>query len=130
MKASDGVATSMFEPCVALSDDNVRQQLIGEIEWIVVEMAKTDGPLSLNPEGFRARVSRHLFGRPVPERLANDALEALRRFSVRAWYWDLIRNQDMRVLIEAGYSHAQAMEILAHVAERRGFSPNVEEGLA
>ena len=120
----------MFEPCVAISNDNVRQQLLSEIDWIVVEMAKTDGPLSLNPEGLRARVSRHLFGRRVPERLANDALEALRRFSVRAWYWSLIRKQDMRVLNDAGYSGAQAMEILAHVAERRGFSPNVEEGLA
>jgi hypothetical protein len=29
--------------------------------------------------------------------------------------------------IEAGYSHVQALQILAHVAGRRGYCPTIEE---
>jgi hypothetical protein len=117
----------MLTRCINHYVQKTRHPVLNELDWIVVEMAKMDGPLSLNPDGFWARVSRHVLAVRVPGRLANDALEALRRFSVRAWYWNLIRTRDMRMLIDAGYSDAQAMEILAHVAARRGFSPSVEE---
>jgi hypothetical protein len=105
----------------------IRKSALSYLDWRVVEMARADGPRSLNPEGFLARVSRDLFGLPVATRLANDRLEALRRFSVRAWYWDLIRTADIRALLEGGYSRTHALEILAHVAPVRGFSPSIQE---
>lgn len=102
-------------------------QPLSYLDWKVVEMGRADGPRSLNPEGFLARVSRDLFGLPVATRLANDKLEALRRFSVRAWYWDLIRTADLHALLDAGYSRTHAVEIVAHVAAFRGFSPTIQE---
>ena len=100
---------------------------LNELEWRVVEIARENGPRSLNPDGVLARLSREWFGLPVAHRLANDSLEALRRFCVRAWYWDLIRTKDLRLLAEAGYSSRDAFQILAHIAVHRGFTPSIQE---
>lgn len=105
------------------------QSKLGDLEWRVVNMARQDGPRSLNPDGFVARVLRDVFGIPA-RRLANEGLEALRRFCVRAWYWDLIRTSDIRALTAAGYSKSDALQILAHVARYRGFVPSLQEGAA
>ena len=59
---------------------------------------------------------RDFFGLPITRNLANEKLEALRRFCVRAWYWDLIRGRDVRAVIEAGYTSVDVFQILAHVA--------------
>jgi hypothetical protein len=120
----------MLKSCVDDRVEEIRQPLLNNVDFIVIEMARKDGPLSFSPKSFWARVSRYVLGIPVPRQLANDTLEALRRFSVRAWYWDVIRTRDVQMLIDAGYSHAQAMEVLAQVAARRGFSPTVEESSA
>jgi hypothetical protein len=101
------------------------QSKLSSLEWQVVAIARMDGPRSLNPEGFLAVLSRELIGLPVTRRLANDGLEALRRFCVRAWYWDFIRKSDLTALTDAGYSKADAMHILAHVAQHRGFTPSL-----
>jgi hypothetical protein len=100
---------------------------LSELEWRVVEIAREDGPRSLNSDGFLSRLSRDLFGLPVARRLANDRLEALRRFCVRAWYWDLIRSQDLRSLMDAGYSSVAVFQLLAHIAGYRGFTPSIQE---
>jgi hypothetical protein len=100
---------------------------LGELEWKVVNMALDDGPRSLKPEGLMARISRDLFGFPVPQKLANARLEALRRFCVRAWHWDVVRLRDVRTLIDAGYSRADVRRILAHVGSYRGFVPSLAE---
>ncbi len=92
-------------------------------------MAKVDGPRSLNPDGFWASLARKLFGITVARSLANEGLEALRRFCVRAWHWDLIRTSDMGALIDGGYSRRDAQQILAHVASYRGFVPSVQDDL-
>jgi hypothetical protein len=110
--------------------EDVPAPLLNDTEWIIVDMARKDGPRSLNPSGFWAGVSRHVLGIPIPRNLANRTLEALRCFAVRAWYWDVIRSDDIRMLVDAGYSQAQAMEVLAHVAAHRGFSPTVQEETA
>jgi hypothetical protein len=102
---------------------------LSELDWKVVEMARGDGPRSANPDGLWARLSRNLFQVRAVPRLANDALETLRCFCVRAWYWDVIRRRDLHAFLRAGYSLRDAFEILAHVAGHRGFSPSVE-GLA
>jgi hypothetical protein len=103
---------------------------LSEVDWIIVDIARKDGPISLNPDGLWARISGSLLGLRVANRLADDTLEALRRFCVRAWYWNSIRTSDLRTLIEAGYSHVQALQILAHVAGRRGYCPSIEESAA
>ena len=98
-----------------------------DLDWSVVEIARSDGPRSLNPDGPFTRFLRDFFGLPVARKLANEKLEALRRFCVRAWYWDLIRTRDVRALIETGYSSADVFQILAHVAGYRGFTPSIQE---
>ena len=98
-----------------------------ELDWKVIEMAKADGPRSINPDGAITRFMRDFFGLPIAKKLANESLEALRRFCVRAWYWDFVRSSDVRALTEAGYSSADVMQILAHVAGHRGFTPSIQE---
>jgi hypothetical protein len=105
----------------------IQQSSLNELEWRVVEIARADGPRSLNPDGRLARFFRDFFGFPVTRKLANARLEALRRFCVRAWFWDLIRTADMRMLIDAGYSSFDVVQILAHVAGCRGFTPSIQE---
>ena len=58
-----------------------------DLEWKVVEIARTDGPRSINPDGPFARFLKIFFGLPVARPLANKRVEALRRFCVRAWHW-------------------------------------------
>jgi hypothetical protein len=99
-----------------------------DLEWRVVEIARSDGPQSINPDGRLTRFLRNFFGLPIARKLANDKLEALRRFCVRAWFWDLIRTRDVRALMEAGYASVDVFQILAHVADIRGFTPSIEEG--
>jgi hypothetical protein len=98
------------------------------LEWKVVEIARMDGPRSINPDGRFARFLRIFFGLPTARGLANKRAEALRRFSVRAWHWDLIRASDVHPLIDAGYSKIDVFQILAHVAGYRGFTPPMQEG--
>ena len=100
---------------------------LSELDWKVIDMAKTDGPRSIDPDGPFTRFLRDFFGLPIAQKLANENLEALRRFCVRAWHWDFIRTSDARALMEAGYSSADLMQILAHVAGQRGFTPSIEE---
>lgn len=100
---------------------------LGELEWRVVEIARQDGPRRLNPDGFWAKLSRNLFGLPAARQLMDEKLEALRRFCVRAWYWDLIRTRDLQMFLDAGYSSVAVFQILAHVAGYRGFTPTIQE---
>ena len=100
-----------------------------ETDWRVVDMARSDGPRSFNPDGWVASMLR-VIGFSVAHGLANESLEALRRFSVRAWYWDLIRNSDIQLMSNAGYSSLDVRQILAHVSDRRGFVPALEVDFA
>jgi hypothetical protein len=99
---------------------------LGERDWKIVELARKDGPRSLNPQGLIAGLMRSI-GFTVARPLANDGQEALRRFSVRAWYWDWIRARDVGALYAAGFSTTHAQAILAYVAKVRGFTPSLLE---
>ena len=103
-------------------------QPLSETDWRVIDMARSDGPRSFNPDGWSASILR-VIGFSVAHGLANESLEALRRFSVRAWYWDLIRRSDLRGLSNAGYSAAHVRQIIAYVASLRGFAPALEDDL-
>ena len=98
------------------------------LDWRVVAIARSDGPRSINPDRRFSQIMRDLCGLPVVRKLANEKLETLRRFCVRAWFWDLIRTGDVRALMEAGYTSTDLFQILAHVAGSRGFTPSVEDG--
>ena len=99
------------------------------LDWKVIAMAREDGPRSINPDGRFTRFLRNFCGLPIARKLANKKLEALRRFCVRAWFWDLIPTGDVRALMEAGYTSTDLFRILAHVAGFRGFTPSIEEGV-
>ena len=103
----------------------IAPQRLDQMSWQVIDMARRDGPRSLNPDGIVARVARSLFGIPAPCRLADDGLEALRRFSVRAWFWDFVPAKEVRAFLEAGYTETDARRILAYVAHHRGFTPSL-----
>jgi hypothetical protein len=103
----------------------IEQQPSGKMDWRTVEMARQDGPRSLNPDGIVSRIARNLFGIPIPRRLASDQLEALRRFSVRAWFWDYVPASEVQDFLDAGYAVANAKRILAYVAHHRGFTPSL-----
>ena len=98
-----------------------------ELEWRVVEIARSNGPRSIKPDGAITKFLCTLFGLPITRKLANEKLEALRRFCVRAWFWDLIRSRDVRALVETGYTRADVFQILAHIAGYRGFTSTIEE---
>ena len=106
---------------------HIEQRRLVKMDWQIVEMARKDGPRSLNPDRFLSRIARNVFGIPLPRRLANDELEALRRFSVRAWFWDFVRTSDVQAFLDAGYTLANAQRILAYVAHHRGFTPSFQE---
>src|SRR5262249_2300976 len=99
---------------------------LGSLEWDTIEIARRDGPRSFNPDGWYARLIRTAFGVEIARPLANDRLEALRRFSVPAWFWDLVRTRDMRAFFAAGFSSNDAWRILSYVSAHRGFVPSVE----
>ena len=105
------------------------QTSLSDLEWRIVEMGRADGRRGLNPDGFWPSLSRKLFKISVPNRLANEGLEALRRFSVRAWHWKQLRTADVLALIDAGYTRADAILILEHIASQRGCMPSVQDDL-
>ncbi len=99
---------------------------LGKLEWDVVEIARVDGPRGSNPDSLGVLLLRKLFGVATVRPLANERLEALRRFAVKAWFRDCIRARDMRALFKAGFSSNDAWRVLAHVAARRGRMPDIE----
>lgn len=103
----------------------IEPQRQGQMSWQVIDMARSEGPRSLNPDGIVARIAHGLFGTVVPRGLANDGLEALRRFAVRAWFWDFVPAREMQDFLDAGYTVTDAKRILAYVAHHRGFTPSL-----
>jgi len=101
--------------------------LLTDLDWQVVELARLDGPRSINPDRGFVYFLKDFFGLPIRRQLASEKLEALRRFCVRAWFWDLVRSRDVRLLMDAGYTSADLFQILAHIAGFRGFTPNIQE---
>ena len=103
----------------------IEPQRQAHMSWQVIEMARSEGPRSVNPDGIVARVARSLFGLAAPRRLASNELEALRRFSVRAWFWDFVPAKEVQDFLDAGYTVSDARRILAYVAHHRGFTPSL-----
>jgi hypothetical protein len=103
---------------------------LNEEEWRIVEIARTDDLHSLNPDGFFSRLIGTLFGIRAARPLANERLEALRRFAVRAWHTDLIPTRHLCEFLDAGFSPRNVRQILAYAATYRGFTPSVQDWVA
>ena len=101
-----------------------------DLDWTFVEIARRDSPWSINPDSRAVRFLQSFFGVQIARPLANERGEALRRFCVRAWHSDLIRSSDLIALGDAGYSTTDVDQILAHVADVRGFMPSVQVAAA
>ena len=99
--------------------------LLGQLEWDAVEIGRRDGPHAAEPGSLRARFGR-FFGLRIKRPLANERLEALRLFAIRAWYRDELKTKDIRKLFDVGLSSNDVWRVLAHIGERRGFIPEVE----
>ncbi|HUG45624.1 MAG TPA: hypothetical protein VMK31_03815 [Sphingomicrobium sp.] len=99
---------------------------IARRELAVIDMARADGPRSADPDLLTVRLARILFGIAAPRPLANERLDAIRRFAVAAWFSTLVPKARLEALFEAGVSHDQAWKMLAYVASRRGVMPQVE----
>ncbi len=92
-----------------------QQSSLTDLDWRVVGIARADGPRSINPEGRFTRFLREFVGVPIARSLANPKLEALRATCT--------------CLRKAGYSSIAMLQILAHVAGLRGFTPSLQEEL-
>ena len=90
-----------------------------------IEIARREGPWSGNPNSVIARLSQILFGVAIAHSLANERLEAIRRFSVRAWFREELYEKDIRPLFDVGFSSNEVWRFLAYIGERRGFIPEV-----
>jgi hypothetical protein len=115
------LSPSAFRPAAAIQladSGNQAEVHLGRDEWSVVEIARNDGLWSLSPNGFFARLVRTLFGITPPRPLANERLEALRRFAVVAWKRGAVGAAQMRELAAAGFSAADARLVLEHVWRR------------
>ena len=99
---------------------------LGRTEWSVIDMARSEGPRSANPNAFINRLFSKLFGISIARPLANERLESLRRFALAAWFRSEIRLRDMRRLFAAGFSSNDAARIIAYVGLHRGTVPEVE----
>jgi len=105
------------------SNDN---ESLGQHEWAVVDMARVDGPRSANPDSLLNSLLRTVFAVSIPRPLANERLEALRRFAVAAWYRAELRPRDLSALFAAGFTSNDAARVIAYVALGRGSAPEVE----
>lgn len=106
-----------------------RPSTLSDLDWRIVETARADRRHSLDPNSVWAVLARKLFGITLARPLANEGLEALRRFSVRAWHWNIVRPSELGALIDAGYSRTDALQILAHIAAHRGCMPSIQDDL-
>lgn len=90
------------------------------LEWSVVAMAEQDRLSSLREPSRFVAALRSLFGVRLPNRLANDRLEALRRLAVHVWHyrWN-VPDSELRDFFAAGFTPAQYQLVQNSIAEAR-----------
>ncbi|AGH51244.1 MULTISPECIES: hypothetical protein [Sphingomonadales] len=94
--------------------------LFDRAEWSVIGLAAHDDTTSLAPDGWWARLRHRLFGIEAPRPLANERLEALRRFAVTARLRRRkIDHHEIARFVAAGFSAFQADMLLAIIDDAR-----------
>ena len=97
---------------------------LSQLEWRVVELARSDGLISLRPQRKRSWLSRFVLGpNPPSPMLADEKLEALRKLAVLAWHHGYtLPSSAMKQTVSAGYSEWQVGQVIdAIVGERPAF---------
>lgn len=97
---------------------------LSQLEWRVVQLARSDGLMTLQPRRKRSWLSRVVFGPSPPSpMLADEKLEALRKLAVLAWHHGYtLPSSAMKQAISAGYSEWQVGQVIdAIVGERPAF---------
>ncbi|SNT09865.1 hypothetical protein SAMN06295912_14021 [Sphingomonas laterariae] len=94
--------------------------LFDRAEWAAIALAKQDDAASLAPDSWWQRMRHKLFGIEAARPLANERLEALRRFTVLARLRRRkIDHQEIARLVAAGFSAFQADVLLALIDDAR-----------
>ena len=81
---------------------------LSALEWSIVAMAEQDKLSSIREPSRYMKALRGLLGLKVPNRLANDRLEVLRRIAILAWHhgWN-IPKWELKAFLEAGFTTDQ-----------------------
>lgn len=81
---------------------------LSALEWSIVAMAEQDSLSSIREPSRYMKALRGLFGLKVPNRLANDRLESLRRIAILAWHhgWNVPKSE-LKGFLEAGFTSDQ-----------------------
>lgn len=75
-----------------------------DLEWSIVAMAEQDGLATLRrPNRFWSLLNA-IFGISLPNRLASDRLEALRRVAVLIWRGSTVSRAELEAFFDAGFS--------------------------
>jgi len=94
--------------------------LFDRAEWSVIALAGRDDVASLAPDSFWQRMRRRIFGIEAARPLANERLEALRRFAVLARLRRRrIDHAEIGRLVQAGFSKFQADVLLSLIDDTR-----------
>lgn len=108
------------QPLPRAVEKTVPKAGLSELEWSIVAMAERDSLASLRkPNRFWSLVNA-IFGLKPANRLANDALESLRRVAVLAWRyrWN-VPETELRAFLAAGYSSDQHELLQNRIARAR-----------
>jgi hypothetical protein len=118
MRASGGLPAPA--ELVADAADTLRSGF-SALEWQVIALARRDGLASLGEPGKLSRALGSLFGLGRTSRLADPALESLRRLAVFAWKRGYaLPVSELKAFVAAGYTMLQAEALLASVTGMRG----------
>ena len=94
--------------------------LLSPLEWTTVALARRDSLASLRDPSRLSRAMGALFGRSVQPRLADPALEILRRLAVNAWHYGYrLPVSEMKAFLAAGFTVDQLETVLASIGEAR-----------
>lgn len=107
-------------PALRTAEQNVPKAGLSELEWSIVAMAERDSLASLRKPNRFWSIINALFGLKPANRLANDALESLRRVAVLAWRyrWN-VPETELRAFLAAGYSSDQHELLQNRIAQAR-----------
>lgn len=90
------------------------------LEWTTIALARKDSLASLREPGRVSRAMGGLFGRSVQSRLADPALERLRRLAVNAWHYGYqLPVSEIKAFLADGFTIDQLETLLASIGQAR-----------
>ena len=113
--AVGGVAPLLRKPAMVVDPPR-----FSALEWSVIALARRDRLSSLRTPGRMAIALGRLFGERHNPRLADPALEALRRMAVLTWHYGYsVASDEVRAFVEAGFTTDQYELMVMSVAAGR-----------